>query len=128
MLVKDEVTIKRMISDLLLELVCSLPNTKGVSPETANEFVYWMGLPDKNQQEMINNKKTDFTTVRDSNLARFTTKDMFEAAETLINKPEIQRFNTLDTKYFGRMLHFSKQILLPNINSHEWTRQQIRNL
>lgn len=126
---KDEAAIKRMISDMLMEVVQGMvekPTGKELSSEVTDAFVYWIGFPDDKQQEQIDNGKIDFDAVRDFNLAPLKTSEMFDAAENLIQSAEVQSFDTPETKTFGRILHFGKQIVLPAPKSRVYTQQKAR--
>ena len=111
---KDELAIKRMIYSVLLETHDACVKTHRVfSSEIQYAFLYWMGWPTATQMDLITAKEKTFNEVQEENFSEFTTEQMFDAAESLIALPEVQSYHLNETENYGRMLHFSRQILLP---------------
>ena len=110
---KDEKAIKRMISNLLTEVYNMCRSVKPFSQETRNTFFRLVGYPTTDQMEQIKQKKISIEQVRELNLEKLKTSQLFDAGKELLLSPEVESFGIQDTKIFAKMLHFSKMILVP---------------
>lgn len=109
---RDDMGIKKMISNLLMETVDACRATpQSVSKDTLYSFLYLIGWPTAQQMEMLERGEKTFDEVREENLAEFSTPDLFDSAIDLIQSPEVQACNIDETRYYGKILQFEKQIL-----------------
>ena len=114
---KNEVDIKRSISNFLIKIddICC-HSGHSLSREMRKKFFYYIGCPDLEQERKIAQKKTNFMDVRDLNLKKFKTSELFDAAIDLIRSPQIQAYQNPKISLYARILAFEKMILVPNKN------------
>ena len=125
---KNEKEIKAMVSSLLVEVydLCQ-ESDKTLSEKMMYAFLYTIGWPNKKQQEKIDQKMVDFEAVRDENLSKFKTGDLFDRAIMLLNSKEVQSHKIPKFEIYPKVLKFEKMILVPDdkrqkINSKQSTR------
>ena len=112
---KDQKEIKALISSLLIEVydLCQ-KSDKPLSDEMMYSFLYTIGWPTSEQQKKIDQKKIDFEVVRDINLSKFGTGELFDRAIALLNTPEVQSHKIPKFEIYPKVLKFEKMILVPS--------------
>ena len=111
---KDQKAIKETISNLLMETYGLCRNKKPSLPKkTFQNFLFLIGWPNAQQMEQIKQKKITFQEVRDANLEKFKTEDLFDQAIELLKSPEVKVYGVQDMKKYAKMLEFEKRILIP---------------
>ncbi len=122
---KNEKEIKAMVSNLLIEVydLCQ-KSDKPLSDKMMYAFLYTIGWPNKQQQEQIERKIIDFETIRDENLAKFKTGELFDRAILLLNSKEIQDHQIPKFEIYPKVLKFEKMILLPEIGQQKINAKQ----
>lgn len=111
----QEVEIKRSISNFLMQIYdLSQKSQNPPSSEIKNRLLYLMGWPDAEQTRKIEQKEISFSQVRDLNLSRFKTEDLFDEAIKLIQSRDLQACQNPKINRYGQILTFEKKILIPN--------------
>ena len=124
---QDESALKDMVAALLAETYTACEKT-GIpfNQETQYSFLYLMGWPTNEQRKMIDSGEKTFDEVRADNLKLIPLEELFDGAVNLIQSEDVQAYQIYETKYYGKMLNFEKQVLCPTPRAPVRDRAQTR--
>ncbi|MBQ4471634.1 MAG: hypothetical protein II942_00085 [Alphaproteobacteria bacterium] len=111
---QNEADIRETISDVLMQTYAACENTgTPLQQDTLYSFLYLIGWPTAAQQALIDREEKTFDEVRAENLAAIPIPELLDGAVNLIQSEDVQAYQIYETRYYGKMFYFEKQILCP---------------